>query len=241
MSIFLRSSATCAGYLAASVLAISAAAPVSVAFAHGSGGGHFSAPHAMIGVPASHAPLVVSPHVGQTSGTNAVLDHGSSPQFGEAHHNRHPTPPTGSQTSPTSTVVTSPTDDIVFPPIPSVADTPMPAAPTSAATPSTAIQETPVPDTSFSTGGTLAVDQHPGGGGDTLASCMAYWQPDTTMTKTEWRDTCERTLNGLDAGGGVTDNVAAATPAQGTRHAASSRTHRAAAHHAQSLAQSQAQ
>jgi hypothetical protein len=57
------------------------------------------------------------------------------------------------------------------------------------------------------TGGTLAPDTHPGGGGDTLAACMSFWKADTHMTKSEWHDTCVRTLNGLDTGGGVTDNL----------------------------------
>jgi hypothetical protein len=34
----------------------------------------------------------------------------------------------------------------------------------------------------------------PGGGGKTLADCMAFWEPATHMTKAEWRTTCLRTL-----------------------------------------------
>jgi hypothetical protein len=31
---------------------------------------------------------------------------------------------------------------------------------------------------------------------ETLADCMSYWDPGTHMSKTEWRETCKRTLNG---------------------------------------------
>jgi len=53
-------------------------------------------------------------------------------------------------------------------------------------------------DTFASSGGTAGVNDHSGGGGNTLASCMGFWQPQTHMTRGEWRDTCQRTLNGID-------------------------------------------
>jgi len=31
---------------------------------------------------------------------------------------------------------------------------------------------------------------------ETLADCMSFWDPGTHMSKTEWRETCRRTLNG---------------------------------------------
>ncbi len=31
---------------------------------------------------------------------------------------------------------------------------------------------------------------------ETLADCLAFWDAGTHMTKSEWRETCERTLNG---------------------------------------------
>lgn len=31
---------------------------------------------------------------------------------------------------------------------------------------------------------------------ETLADCMSFWDPGTHMSKTEWRETCKRTLNG---------------------------------------------
>src|SRR5262249_55272757 len=36
----------------------------------------------------------------------------------------------------------------------------------------------------------------PGGGGSTLADCMALWDPTTHMSKVEWRQTCQRTAYG---------------------------------------------
>ena len=38
----------------------------------------------------------------------------------------------------------------------------------------------------------------PGGGGDTLADCMAFWDRGTHMSKVEWRSACTRTLHRLD-------------------------------------------
>ena len=31
---------------------------------------------------------------------------------------------------------------------------------------------------------------------DTLGDCMSFWDPGTHMSKSEWRQTCQRTLNG---------------------------------------------
>jgi hypothetical protein len=31
---------------------------------------------------------------------------------------------------------------------------------------------------------------------ETLADCMSYWDAETHMSKTEWQETCKRTLNG---------------------------------------------
>ena len=38
----------------------------------------------------------------------------------------------------------------------------------------------------------------PGGGGDTLADCMKFWDRGTHMSKVEWRAACTRTLHRLD-------------------------------------------
>jgi hypothetical protein len=31
---------------------------------------------------------------------------------------------------------------------------------------------------------------------ETLADCVSFWDPETHMSKTEWQQTCKRTLNG---------------------------------------------
>lgn len=33
---------------------------------------------------------------------------------------------------------------------------------------------------------------------ETLSQCMSYWDPSTQMSKSEWRESCRRTQNGLD-------------------------------------------
>lgn len=38
----------------------------------------------------------------------------------------------------------------------------------------------------------------PGGGGETLADCMSFWDAATHMTKGEWRSTCMRAKAGYD-------------------------------------------
>ncbi len=55
----------------------------------------------------------------------------------------------------------------------------------------------PIPEVFASSGGPATVD-HSGGGAETLASCMSFWEPATHMSKPEWRATCQRTLNGID-------------------------------------------
>ena len=53
-------------------------------------------------------------------------------------------------------------------------------------------------DTTISGGGTATGQSRPGGGGKTLADCMAMWDAGTHMTKSVWRQACQRTLNGLE-------------------------------------------
>jgi hypothetical protein len=83
----------------------------------------------------------------------------------------------------------------------------------------------PVTDTIASSGGTAAVD-HSGGGGETIAACMGFWDTATHMSKVEWRETCKRTLNGLDLPPDGGKSITAS--AHGTVHARHARnTHRA--------------
>lgn len=43
-----------------------------------------------------------------------------------------------------------------------------------------------------------AAVQHPGGGGSTVADCMGLWDKSSHMSKASWKETCVRTLNGID-------------------------------------------
>jgi hypothetical protein len=72
-------------------------------------------------------------------------------------------------------------------------------ATTSTSNPSTAQIGQSVATSSASTrqsGGASGISL--GGGGGTLSDCMAMWDKDTHMTRTQWRATCKRTLNGAD-------------------------------------------
>jgi len=55
----------------------------------------------------------------------------------------------------------------------------------------------PIPDIVASGGGSAPAD-HYGGGAETLASCMSFWDRSTHMSRAEWRQACNRTLNGVD-------------------------------------------
>ena len=45
---------------------------------------------------------------------------------------------------------------------------------------------------------TEAAPSTAGGGGKSLQDCMAYWDRDTHMTKSEWRTACQRSQQRLD-------------------------------------------
>lgn len=197
------------GFLAASVVVLTTVLPADPSLAHGSGGGHAAMEHA-----APQAMPHSMPHSGGAVGTPA---HGEpsrqsgSPAGGHAanthaHHRDHHrgSKKTTEPTDTTTDVTTSPDTST------STGTTTDFAAPSSASSTqqSTPSNDNTAPEPVETTGGTLAADTHPGGGGDTLAACMSFWKPDSHMTKGEWRSTCVRTLNGLDSGGGVTDNLA---------------------------------
>ncbi len=198
------------GFLAASAMVLTTVLPANPGLARGSGGGHASmehaAPQAMphsggaIGTPAHGEPSRPS---GTPAGGHAANDY--------AHHRDHHRTRGSEQTTPT----TDTTTDLTTLPdtSSSTATTTNATAPSTGSSaqqtsPSTPSNTNTGPEVVETTGGTLAPDTHPGGGGDTFAACMSFWKPDAHMTKGEWRDTCVRTLNGLDAGGGVTDNLA---------------------------------
>jgi hypothetical protein len=57
------------------------------------------------------------------------------------------------------------------------------------------------PTTTLTTGGSARIDtasSAPGGGGKTLQDCFAFWDPQTHMSKTEWRAACSRSLHRLE-------------------------------------------
>jgi hypothetical protein len=95
---------------------------------------------------------------------------------------------------------------IRIPPAPAPTPPPEIAAPAPELAPIAPLS--PQLDTQFSTGGVVqqpnmalspgASPSMPGGGGDTLADCMAMWDAGTHMSTVEWREACARTLNGLD-------------------------------------------
>lgn len=103
--------------------------------------------------------------------------------------------------------------------VPAPAQAPEPAALPAMTVPAPAAGPALVTESS---GGSTNVST-PGGAG-TLAECMAIWDRSSDMSKVEWRDTCQRTLNGMDlpeVGLGDTPGV----------HHVSHSTSRAAGHH----------
>ena len=45
----------------------------------------------------------------------------------------------------------------------------------------------------------LSAPSIPGGGGDSFAACMGFWEPATHMNKREWAAACRRTQNRLES------------------------------------------
>lgn len=107
-------------------------------------------------------------------------------------------------TSASATTVTPP-------PFPAAA----PAAPPALTLPSVSAL-TPVDPVSTASGGSSPPPDY-GAGGPTLASCMAIWEPALDMTKSEWKATCVRTLNGVDLP--VSGNQVAHHTSQRSTHA----------------------
>ena len=220
MSISVKARSAYVSLLAASIVIVAAAVPAGTSFARGSGAGH----------------AAMSPHAMRTaSAQGGRSPRSGAPQAGEHRQHqrdhRHPASPPSVGTTTTTTDGTTPaTPPNITTNTSASSSASATAAPSSSTTTTTTTNQTQPTDTTFSTGGTLAADQRPGGGGDTLAACMSYWKQDTDMTKVEWRDTCKRTLNGLDLGGGVTDNPAI-TASRAHRPTRTTSLHRAAAQH----------
>lgn len=128
--------------------------------------------------------------------------------------------PTASSTRPSkpATPVTPGTTSILSngPPVPPVAVVPSTDAPATLATPAPQAPAvaplSPQLSTQFSSGGSPpqsnlalspgtssaspseAAPSAPGGGGNSLADCMGFWDAATHMTKAEWRVACQRTM-----------------------------------------------
>ena len=212
--------------LAASVLVLGLTAGAEQCFARGGGGSHGSSFHSSImrgggaaspagqtsfGQSFGHMPggqITTGAPTAPTNTTSTISDprHG---QPGSDPHHHHPPPPPGSGSgTPTTTgsgvvVVPDTTPQNTLPnvaPAESAAAVPATPTTTTATPPSVGLTQDATVATS---GGTLA-PVLAGGGGDTLPACMALWDVSTHMTKVEWHDTCVRTLNGMDIGGGVT-------------------------------------
>ncbi|MBS0241447.1 MAG: hypothetical protein JSS20_04670 [Proteobacteria bacterium] len=56
----------------------------------------------------------------------------------------------------------------------------------------------PAPNSVSSQSGGATGNQLYGGGGATVKDCMQLWDKSSHMTRTEWRATCKRTLNGIN-------------------------------------------
>lgn len=156
------------------------------------------------------------------TGAHARSSHGAAPVSGIQ---THASAPSGQATAPTR--MPSPSSSTTS----GISLAPSTAAPPFATTvPSPPVGSTPSPvnvptiaplspplDTAISSGGgTPTTNSGGGGGGKTLADCMAFWDAGTHMSKPEWRQACQRTLQGIDLLGGVT--VTAAQPKTGARH-----------------------
>ena len=138
-----------------------------------------------------------------------VAGQGSGKGTGTGHHPGKP-PPRGSTGSSAASngagaVIEQSTPTITSSAPPVTANTTRNSALTGGTDPAIGQSSPPVPDIFATGGGTAAVD-HSGGSGSTLVNCMQLWDASTHMSKPEWRQTCARTLNGINlpADGGMT-------------------------------------
>ncbi len=133
-----------------------------------------------------------------------------SPESGKGGGHHHRRPPTGGSgaagaSSDTGAVIQQPAPSTTSSAAPVTANMTRNPALTGGTDSAIGQSSPPVPDV-FASGGGPAVTDHSGGGANTLASCMSFWDSATHMSKPEWRATCVRTLNGIDlpADGGMT-------------------------------------
>jgi hypothetical protein len=127
----------------------------------------------------------------------------TTPSSGNAMGHHHGRPPSGGNTGSsaafdsTGVVIQQSTPATTSSAPPVTANTTRNSALTGGTDPAIGQSSPPVPDVFASGGGTAAVD-HSGGSGSTLANCMQLWDASSHMSKPEWRQTCVRTLNGID-------------------------------------------
>ena len=191
----------------------------AAAQARGGGSGR-SGGIAHISGPSTHFATPYSP------GISSRLRYGSSPVLGNlpvSPLGRAPSPAVGGAPSPafsagvrvergraarsqpdTTGTITSLTGStaIVPPPAPDVTTIPSQIALPMQEPPPIA-PLAPQLQTQFSSGGSLQSNlalspgtTAQGGGGETLADCMGFWDPETHMSKVEWKATCLRTMKG---------------------------------------------
>ena len=180
------------------------------ASARGVGGHAFSAPHAMSATHAVAQSFAEGRGFTLPSSATAqpVAGQGSGKGTGTEHHPGKPPPrgSTGSSAASNSAgaVIEQSTPTASSAP-PVTANTARNSALAGGTDAAIGQPSPPVPDVFASGGGTAAVD-HSGGSGSTLANCVQLWDASTHMSKPEWRQTCVRTLNGIDlpADGGMT-------------------------------------
>jgi hypothetical protein len=65
-------------------------------------------------------------------------------------------------------------------------------------TASSALAQTGPPTTALPQASLEGIDPAIEGHQETFADCMGYWERATHMSKSEWREACQRTLNGTD-------------------------------------------
>lgn len=216
-------------FVAASAGLLFASGPAS---ARGSGGHAFASPHmtpqSAIAEHDLMSPLSIRSHPVQGQSGRKFATPVSGSGKGAGHH--HGRPPSGGSTgssaasSDSGAVIEQSTTPTTSSAPPVTANTTRNPSLTGGTDPTIGQSSPPVPDVFASGGGTAAVD-HSGGGANTLASCMSFWDASTHMSKPEWRATCVRTLNGIDlpADGGMT------VPTSARAHVRHTRTHTQAA------------
>jgi len=201
----------------AAATAVTMVLSLGAADARGGGGGHsggiagISAPSGRLSAPYSPAAGLPGSGVGAAA-AQATVRFGPPGGLPGARATAPPLRSPGASPAHGDPAKPHPSPTISIMPGSSTASPPF-ATPDAAAIPSeigTPLQQ-PLPiaplapqlQTQFATGGTLQPNMAlspgssvQGGGGKTLGDCMGLWDPDTHMTKAEWKTACLRTMQG---------------------------------------------